>query len=117
MAITYEWSVMGLRRSEEGNVIYVDWKKTGTDENGYTACFTQVEKLDPANPSSDSYIPFDSLTEENVLSWVKSKVVGTYLMDVDHFIQRRIQEQIETIDNISDNLPWAPPEDLPEIVE
>lgn len=113
MAITYEWSIVGLRRSEDGNVIAVDWKKTGTDENGYTASFNQVEKLDAANPSSDSYIPFASLTEADVLSWVQSKVVGTYLMDVDYFIQRKIQEQVEATDSVSDNLPWAPVEELP----
>ena len=111
MAITYEWSILGMKRNSEGTVVEVNWRKTGTDENGYTAMFTQIENFSNGDPTSPDYVSFDSLTEDLVISWVQQKVVGAYKLDVDYFIARKIQEQIDSEQNLTQAMPW---EETPE---
>jgi hypothetical protein len=110
MAITYEWKILRLRRDASGTVTEVYWSKTGTDESGRTAMFSMVDELNDGDPTSDSYIDFASLTEADVLAWIQGRVTGTRALDVDHFIQRKIQEQMDARDSIDDQLPWAPAE-------
>ena len=115
MAITYEWRILRLHRDASGMVTEVYWSKTGTDAEGRTAMFSMVDELDSSDPASDAYIEFSALTEENVLAWIQSRVSGTRALDVDHFIQRKIQEQIEARDSVDDVLPWAPEEVPPDM--
>lgn len=116
MAITYEWGISGLRKDSQGTVVEVHWTKKGTDENGYSAIFNMVETLSDGDPNSESYIAFDALTESDVVTWIQSRITGTRLMDVDHFINRNIQKQVEKIDSEEGGLPWAPAE-IPSNIE
>ena len=112
MAITYTWAITGLTRDTAGTVVKVHWQKTGTNEDGVTAAFNMFDDF-IGDPSSDSYIAFDSLTEADVLSWVQGRVTGRYQMDVDHQIQRQIQEQIDNIGITEAQMPWASEEEIP----
>jgi len=48
------------------------------------------------------------LTEEDVLDWIKTVVVGSYEEHVTGKIQEQINEKINPVTEQS--LPWAPPE-------
>ncbi len=113
MAITYTWAITGLTRDTAGTVVKVHWNKTGTNEDGVTATFNMHEDFNDGDPSSDSYIAFDSLTEEDVLVWVQGRVTGRYQMDVDHQIQRQIQDQIDSAGISEAPMPWATEEEIP----
>lgn len=114
MAITYTWAITGLTKDTAGTVVKVDWKKTGTNQNGVTAVFNMSDDFNDGDPSSDSYIAFDSLTEADVTSWIQNRVIGKYQLDVDYQIQRQIQEKIDSADvTTSAPMPWAPEEEVP----
>ena len=81
MAITYTWSVFGLKITNTGNlqgyVVNAQWKKIGTDDSGNTGTFNGATPFTP-DPSQPDFVPFDQLTEEIVLSWVQPIVTGPY---------------------------------------
>jgi len=71
MAVTKTWSITNLtRETSDGYVCWVDWTLTGTegDKTVESKGRTKLER-----PSSDLE-PYDSLTEEKVIGWVKAKI-------------------------------------------
>ena len=114
MAINYTWAITGLTRDTAGTVVKVHWKKTGTNEDGVTGNFNMFDEFNDGDPSSESYIAFDSLSEADVLAWVQGRVTGRYQLDVDHQIQRQIQDQIDNAGITEAPMPWAPEEEVPD---
>lgn len=110
MTITYSWEVTGMRTKTVGNtpnvVVQVFWKKTGTDETGNSSSFIgstpfNTESIDPEN-----FIPFDNLTEENVLNWVKQTITASFEEHINTIIEKQIQENSNPpVDAV---LPWKP---------
>ena len=71
MAVTKTWSITNLtRETSDGYVCWVSWTLTGTegDKTVESKGRTKLER-----PSSDLE-PYDSLTEEKVIGWVKAKI-------------------------------------------
>jgi hypothetical protein len=113
MAITYTWKVTSLKTKNVADnmpnaVVQTYWQKIGTDENGNTGTFSGATPftVDPTDESGP-FIPFDQLTEEDVLTWIKSIVVGSYEEHVNGQIQKQIDEKVTPITDAA--LPWAPP--------
>jgi hypothetical protein len=113
MATTYAWAVTDLSRDTAGTVVKVHWKKTGTNEDGVSAEFNQFIDFDNGDPSSDSYISFDSLTEADVLSWVEGSVTGQFQIDVDSYIETQIQNHIDNAGIAEAHMPWVLEEEPP----
>ena len=73
MATEFKWSLPTLERKlDDGFVCVAHWRCTASDgdysASSYgTAGFSQ-------DPESDSFIPYDSLTEADVLGWVWNSV-------------------------------------------
>lgn len=109
MAITYTWEVTRMSVTRAGDlvnyVVQTGWTKTGTDENGNTGIFIGATPFAP-NPDQPSFVPYDQLTQEIVLSWIQPAVASYE----DH-IDEKIAEQIALKkDPVSDEpLPWNPP--------
>ena len=77
--ITYTWSILQLdcAPSENGltNVVkIIHWGLTGTDENGITASLNNSYPL--PSPSPEAFADYSTLTEETVISWLESNIVG-----------------------------------------
>lgn len=110
MSITYTWKITGLKVRDEGeklnSVVQTYWEKTGTDENGNTGTFIGATPF-TVDPSDDSgpFIPFEQLTEEDVISWVKTIVVNEYEQHVNSQIQKQIDDKINPVRN--EPLPWG----------
>lgn len=101
MSVTYSWKVTGLKKTPDGTVVQTYWEKIGTDENGNTGKFSGATPFQ--RDASATFIPFEELTEEIVLEWIKDVVVGPYEIHVN--------EQIDKALNISvvkdARMPWA----------
>ena len=73
MAIEYKWSVAGMKCYPEyegfENVVFtVHWHLLAKDGENSASNYGSVKlKLDP----NHEYIPYDQLTEEQVIGWVK----------------------------------------------
>lgn len=110
MAITYRWEVTGLKVKDEGAnknaVVQTYWKKYGTDESGNEGVFVGATPFTSANVPSGQFVPFDQLTEEMVINWIKSVVVGDYEAHVNGKILDQIDQKVNVVTEMS--LPWAP---------
>lgn len=119
MVITYSWDILTLSVRDEDTdhlnaVVNVKWRKIGTDESGNQAYFEGSTSFSAANVPPEDYIPFNQLTKEVVLSWVKEKIearitTGEYTFCEDDTINQNIEKQINSIRNPIRPvpLPWA----------
>jgi len=114
MAITYTWKLTGLKKYDAWQntdhvVFQTYWKKIGTDENGNTGEFQGATPIDVKNLDTNNFTPYDQLTEEQVLSWVKPVVVGEYERHVNEQIAKAIMAKTVTEVQVNDKeLPWVP---------
>lgn len=110
MAITYTWAVTSLKIKNEGDlekcVVQTYWKKTGTDDNGVVGEFSGATPFTTVGSDPSTFVAFDDLTEETVLGWIQSVVVGDYETHVNEQIQKQIDEQVNATTDA--DLPWAP---------
>lgn len=109
MAITYKWEVTGIKVAsvnETPNVIVQTyWKKTGTDEDGNEGSFSGATPFSSDSmPENTTFIPFDELTEEIVLEWIKAIVVGAYENHVNEQILKQINDKKNPV--VDATLPW-----------
>ena len=110
MSLTYTWKITGLKaRDEAGHtnaVVQTYWQKIGTDSNGNEGTFSGATPFTAANVPAGQFIPYEELTEEIVIGWIQSVVVGGYEEHVNSQIQRQIDATVNPI--VEPGLPWAP---------
>lgn len=111
MSITYTWSITSIKTKTEGTnvnaVVQTYWKKTGKDSADHEGTFSGATPFTTTTmPAGAVFVPFDQLTEEIVLGWVKAVVVGGYEEHVNAQIAKQIDEKINTVTEAK--MPWAP---------
>lgn len=94
MAITYKWNVNTMDVAPSANglsdvVKVIHWRLSATDGQYYTDSYSTVS-LDA--PDAENFTSFDSLTEEQVIAWVESKV------DVES-VKTGLQNQLAALAN------------------
>jgi len=73
MATTYNWTIAQLeRQTNTGGVIVAHWRVTAQDGE-YTASAYGTAGFTP-DPDAPGFIPYDQLTEADVLAWVWGSV-------------------------------------------
>lgn len=112
----YTWKITGVKTmdtdSVENAIVQTYWEKTGTDAEGNEGKFTGATPFPKSSIDPDKFVPFDKLTEEVVLGWIKDVVVGSYEEHVNNQIQKQIDAKIIK----QPSLPWAPEEEVVEPV-
>ncbi len=119
MALTYTWAVTSLKKTTDGSVdnfvVQSTWTCTGTDEDGDSGVFNgatpfPLDSLDPA-----TFIPYEDLTEADVIGWIQAVVVGAYKEHVDAQINKQIALiKDPVVDVPNGELPWDAPAPTPE---
>ncbi len=113
MSVNYTWEIISLKTKNEvigdgvvlpNAVCQTYWRKTGTDANGVVGEFDGATPFSAANLTPESFQQFDMLTQDIVLGWVKSLVVGDYEEHVNEQIQLRIDEVVTG--EAEAELPW-----------
>lgn len=108
MSLTYTFNVTQLEIAPTGSdghpdvVTRVRYNYVGVDSNGYSGSFAGAT---PMPSPSGSFIPFEDLTETEVVAWLDT------VADKPH-MQQQIQKQINNQtnpQNVPAPLPWAPP--------
>jgi len=109
MEITYTWKINSLKVKNESihsdAVVQVYWEKTGTDLDGNFGIFRGATPFTSDNVPVGEFIPFEQLTEETVLDWVKDIVVGGYESHVNNEIFNQIEYMKNPIREVE--LPWV----------
>lgn len=109
MEITYSWKITAITKADlvenlENVVVHARWTKTGTDELGNQGVFQGATPLSSPNP--EQFTAYEDLTEEIVLDWIKSVVVGSYEEHVHSMIVRQInQKRNPTVE--TNHFPWG----------
>jgi len=113
----YTWKITGVKTmdtdSVENAIVQTYWEKTGTDAEGNEGKFTGATPFPKSSINPDKFVPFDKLTEEVVLGWIKDVVVGSY----EEHVNTQIQKQIDAKVVKQPSLPWAPEEVVEPIIE
>ena len=108
MDITYTWKVTGLKTAEvagEPNFVFQTyWEKTGTDELGNTGTFIGATPF-KQDPTQTSFVPFEQLTEQDVIGWLQATVVGLYEEHVNEKIIKQIELKRTPV--ATPDLPWG----------
>jgi hypothetical protein len=119
MSLTYTWKVTGIKTRDEVNaegetlqnaVVQTYWQKIGTDAEGNEGTFSGATPFTAKDVPSGEFVPLAELTEEMVISWIQTVVVGGYEEHVNGMIQKQIDDKTIT----DAKLPWAPEEPEPE---
>lgn len=103
MATTYEWDCKTVdvypQKNEESNVVYnVHWVVTGVSSqvdaqgNFCTARYVGAQEI-PLDAESE-FIPFEDLTNEIVVEWIKTSLGEEYVSYIEANIQSQIDELI-----------------------
>ena len=101
------WSITEMLRDSEGYVELVRWSCDGVDGENTARQFghTEYKKQD-----GEDVIPFDTLTEEQVLSWVLSDLAhgDQTAQDVKEFIEGIVNHRLDNPKYIglTSGLPW-----------
>ena len=88
----YKWTVNKVEVAQDNLVVRVELTVTGTDgENSASAAF--IRKL----VRGDTFIPYDQLTEQQVLDWCFEPEIFTWLDDekVEQTLTRLIKDEGE----------------------
>ena len=113
MTTTYTWTITALNCSTQVEdkpdyVLTAHWTCSGTDgayfASGYNTTSFEID------PSKQDYIPFDELTEADVIGWVQSAMGEEGVAATEN----AIATQIETQKNppiVTPQLPWIVPSD------
>lgn len=118
MAYTYEWKIKNLKKAVNVDnlsdvIIGTQWIVTAVDENGYSGSFNGATPFKSADVDPNNFTPFEELTEEKVLGWIKDVVSGSNAMaGYWEHITGQIEKQIVKNTQIhvelqSGDLPWA----------
>ena len=113
----YTWKITGVKTLDtnevENAVVQTYWEKIGTDSDGNEGKFVGATPFSQSTVDPENFVPFTQLTEELVLSWIQSVVVGPY----EEHVNTQIQKQIEAKVVKQPTLPWAPEEVVEPVVE
>ena len=94
------WTVLKLeRRVSDGFVLSANWMVEGRDGDISSGFFNDTTYFDP----SDSFTPYEQLTEAQVIQWIKEK---TYVSRIESKLQEAINLKKSPI-TIIDTPPWV----------
>lgn len=109
--MNYTWSIKCIGVKDYGEfknvVLNVNWSKKGTNDIGMMGYYGDTSKLIiPEAFNSDSFVTFENLTEELLITWVKSTISN------EDYANELISEQIQNQMNpmrylVNDDLPWS----------
>ena len=117
MSMTYTWKMKEIKVMDETNsdgkvlkdaVVQTLWEKTGKDDDGNEGRFMGATPLTAANVSESDFKELNTLTEEQVLTWIKALVEpdATYVAHINEQILKDIENKKIT----QKAMPWGDPD-------
>lgn len=102
---TVIWSIDQLERQAiDGTVVTAHWRVTVTDGDVSSAAIGP-QKFTP-NPNDPSFVPFESLTEEQVVGWVKTEMGDGHVAALEAKLASEVDEKLAPA--VVPGTPWTP---------
>jgi hypothetical protein len=98
----YTWKIVGMKSKQKNNIedCVTEVEVLVTAENdGRMAEYSSIVILE--DPDPDNFTPFNELTEEIVIGWMKNSLE----FHVQDILTRELESQ-ETTSPVKTNLPW-----------
>jgi hypothetical protein len=109
--MNYTWEITSIKRKDTSTlrniIVQTYWKKTGTDENGNSGSFSGATPFDLSTVDPDNFVAYEDLTEEMVLGWIQSTVVGGYEEHVNEKIAEEIDQKVNPVTEVAEEFPWS----------
>jgi hypothetical protein len=87
---TYEWNISNLEReTSDGYVFTAHWTLSATDGEHTAGSYGSIGFERP----EEELIPFENLSKELVISWVKEKLGEESIISMEAALQAQIEEQ------------------------
>ena len=116
--MNYTWKLTSLKRKDtdvaENIVVQTFWKKIGTDADGNVGEFSGATPFDLSSVDLDNFVSYEDLTEEMVLGWIQSVVVGSYEEHVNGKIAEQIEAIVSPVVSVTGGFPWQPEDEVTE---
>lgn len=136
MSITHNWKINSLiRYLDVGGTVYrvlFDIESVDSDNPAFLRITTTGSvELDVSDVSPDNFTPFEDLTEEQVLEWVKQRIIKYDIIDTDP-VENKYEYEIHHerhLKNLKETITYTPdrpysvvgylttPEPEPEVIE
>tara|TARA_S200002703_G_scaffold123221_1_gene109157 strand:- start:495 stop:806 length:312 start_codon:yes stop_codon:yes gene_type:complete len=91
MSTVYEWNVANLERHTADGVVFTVHYTVNAEDGTYSA--GAYGSLGLEAPEPDDMIPFDNLTEEIVVGWVKDKFGEEKVTEIETALQAQLDEK------------------------
>jgi len=102
MSTTYTWSVVQLDRETADGFVFTGHYTINASDGTYSAGSYGTTGFE----RPENLIPFDDLTEEEVIGWVKESLGGDdKVTEIQDALQAQIDEQASP--TTATGLPWA----------
>lgn len=106
-APTFAWSITDLEyKTEDGYIVRPFWQLAGT-QGPHTAYVNGSLSFDDGTPS----VPFESVTEETVISWVMDAIGDTEVTNLETALSQKLEQLNNPV--FSFGRPWIAPEAAP----
>ena len=103
-APTFNWSIQQLERHTDGGVVYVAyWQLSASNGTGSASATGSIGFTEP---TQQNFIPFEDLTEEIVIGWVKDRLGEEQVTGLQDGLLVAIAEKANP--PLASGLPWAP---------
>jgi hypothetical protein len=114
MALTCEWKVTGMKIASGDDltdvVVRVYFNVLGEDGNGNQGAYSGGATFNLATIDPNQFTPYADLTEEQVIGWIKTTVIGTLNDYAEECIQDEINNSTTTQTYVGEgDFPWSPP--------
>jgi hypothetical protein len=103
--VTLTWAVNNMTRVvDDGFVVVVDWSCTAS-ATGVQGAYYGGQTTYVNNPSEPGFIPYDQLTEAEVLGWVYAGL-GDQKAEIETTLTAKVQKQLNP--TTAQGVPWNP---------
>lgn len=111
--VVLSWEVTGVQIQDEGPnknaVVQTYWRQKATDEEGNEVSFEGATPFTSVNVPEGQFVPYEELTEEIVLGWIKQEAeVPHYRDHIYSVLASKLAEKLR-VRHRPDRLPWQDP--------
>ena len=101
------WSISDLKSKADTKVVVNVTAVVSFELDGYRDRAVRGAKFE-GDPTSPSFIPFENLTEEIVIGWVKEQLGPDGIADMEDNVKKRIEENIQSVKKpqFISKIPW-----------
>lgn len=101
--INYKWEILDLKREVEDGYVFNVYYNIIANEDNMFATKTGIVNLE--RPEEGKLIPYENLTEELILEWIKDKMGEEMVNQEEEFLEGEILKQKQPKEAYG--VPWA----------